>query len=238
MKTKVINCILAVFIICLMTSCSRLPGHYLTKHDPGFYTKKNDAIVNATLEHTGYKSGIKLGGSIAITDHIFAGLNAGVHKNLLNSGQTIKGLTIRPEVGYYLNFGQDKNMYLELFAGGGIQNSNYSISAYPSVHTRTGNEKPLQFFGGAFMGCNMLGKRIGFDIAYEHNYYKDPALVKEVGFMDGPDGNPFSFIHISYNITTSFYVFKKFKNWDLYLNPGLNIGYTIAFVRMGATWRI
>ena len=88
------------------------------------------------------------------------------------------------------------------------------------------------------MGIRKNGNKVGFDVSYEHNFFKDPILKREFIFMDGPIDDPTEYIVHSYNVTTSCYIFKEFRNWDLYFNPGINIGYTAFFLRLGAVWRL
>lgn len=224
----------------IFQSCITVPGQYLSKHDPGFFTTKNDGAVQATLEQSGIKSGIKVGGSLALLDNFFVGFNAGVYKKVfLQKTYKMQGISVRPEFGYFNNFGKNKHLYIELHAGGGLQYNSYSIQPSYKNYILFDHSRPLQVFGGAFMGYRMDGKKFGFDVSYEHNFFNNPILKEDSGFIDGPgDVNPTEFISRSYNITTSYYIFKEFKNWDLYYNNGFNIGYTAFFVRVGAVWRI
>lgn len=151
----------------------------------------------------------------------------------------MQGISVRPELGYFSNFGNNKHLYFELYVGSGFQYNSYAIRPYQENFILLDYSRPLQVFGGAFMGYRMSGKKLGFDIAYEHNFFKHPILKEDSGFIDGPgDVNPTEYINRSYNITTSYYIFKEFKKWDLYYNSGFNIGYTAFFVRVGAVWRI
>ena len=165
LKTKITNYLLPVVAICIMTSCSTLPGHYLTKHEPGFYSKKNDAVANVTFELAGYKAGIKLRGNIALTNHLFAGINGGIHRNFKDPDYKLKGYSLRPEIGYYMGFGKNNRMYLELHAGGGFQSTSVSKHDNRGGIIFTESANPLQVFGGAYLGITKAGQKIGFDIA-------------------------------------------------------------------------
>ncbi|MFZ1846110.1 MAG: hypothetical protein WAU12_04325, partial [Saprospiraceae bacterium] len=144
--------------------------------------------------------------------------------------------------GMFFDFGEDDAMYMELHIGVGQQFNNYSLFDYTNKINYKDRSNPSQIFGGAFMGCRMGSKKIGFDMAYEYNHFNRPTLRQ---FRDLPGGelgepvkDPIDFINSSINFTTSFYVMRSVKNVDIFFNPGLNIGYTAAFLRLGVVWKL
>jgi len=227
----------------LLQSCSIVPGQYLSKHDPGFYSNKGEANVQVAVEQSGIRNGIALSGNIALTNHLYAGLNTGIYKQLLlKDNFQMKGIAVRPQAGMFFDFGADDAMYMELHIGVGQQFNNYSLFDYTNKINYKDRSRPSQIFGGAFMGCRMGSKKIGFDMAYEYNHFNRPTLRQ---FRDLPGGelgepvkDPIDFINSSINFTTSFYVMRSIKNVDIFFNPGLNIGYTAAFLRLGVVWKL
>jgi len=227
----------------LLQSCSIVPGQYLSKHDPGFYSNKGEANVQVAVEQSGIRNGIALSGNIALTNHLYAGLNTGIYKQLLlKDNFQMKGIAVRPQAGMFFDFGADDAMYMELHIGVGQQFNNYSLFDYTNKINYKDRSRPSQIFGGAFMGCRMGSKKIGFDMAYEYNHFNRPTLRQ---FRDLPGGelgepvkDPIDFINSSINFTTSFYVMRSIKNVDIFFNPGLNIGYTAAFLRLGVIWKL
>jgi len=227
----------------LLQSCSIVPGQYLSKHDPGFYSNKGEANVQVAVEQSGIRNGIALSGNIALTNHLYAGLNTGIYKQLLlKDNFQMKGIAVRPQAGMFFDFGADDAMYMELHIGVGQQFNNYSLFDYTNKINYKDRSRPSQIFGGAFMGCRMGSKKIGFDMAYEYNHFNRPTIRQ---FRDLPGGelgepvkDPIDFINSSINFTTSFYVMRSIKNVDIFFNPGLNIGYTAAFLRLGVVWKL
>ena len=233
------NLILLLILAVVFQSCITVPGQYLTKHDPGYFRNKNDGIVHGAFEQSGLKSGVKIGANYAFSDHLFAGLNAGIYKNIsLQEHFKMQGISIRPEIGYYINYGNNDAIYLEFHTGGGFQYNSYSINTYRSSSIIYDKSRPLQIFGGAFMGFRKEGKKFGFDINYEHNFFKDPIIKRPFGFMDPSIEDPTEYISRSYNITSSVYVSRSIRDLDIFFNPGFNIGYTAVFLRFGVMWRI
>ena len=234
-----------LYLIFILQSCSVVPGQYLSKHDPGFYSNKGEANVQVAVEQSGIRNGIAFNGNIAFSKHFFAGLNTGVYKQILiEDNFQMKGIAIRPQLGMFFDFGADDAMYMELHIGVGQQFNNYSLFDYTNKINYKDRSRPTQIFGGAFMGCRMGSKKIGFDMAYEYNHFNRPTLRQ---FRDLPGGeyadpidvkDPIDFINSSINFTTSFYVMRSVKNVDIFFNPGLNIGYTAAFLRLGVVWKL
>ena len=227
----------------LLQSCSIVPGQYLSKHDPGFYSNKGETNVQVAVEQSGIRNGIALSGNIALTNHLYAGLNTGIYKQLLlKDNFQMKGIAVRPQAGMFFDFGADDAMYMELHIGVGQQFNNYSLFDYTNKINYKDRSNPSQIFGGAFMGCRMGSKKIGFDMAYEYNHFNKPTLRQFRGLPGGelgePVKDPIDFIKSSINFTTSFYVMRSVKNVDILFNPGLNIGYTAAFLRLGVIWKL
>ena len=227
----------------LLQSCSIVPGQYLSKHDPGFYSNKGETNVQVAVEQSGIRNGIAISGNITLSEHFYAGLNTGFYKQILiEDNFQMKGIAVRPQAGMFFDFGADDAMYMELHIGVGQQFNNYSLFDYTNKINYKDRSNPSQIFGGAFMGCRMGSKKIGFDMAYEYNHFNRPTLRQ---FRDLPGGelgepvkDPIDFINSSINFTTSFYVMRSIKNVDIFFNPGLNIGYTAAFLRLGVVWKL
>ena len=227
----------------LLQSCSIVPGQYLSKHDPGFYSNKGETNVQVAVEQSGIRNGIAISGNITLSEHFYAGLNTGFYKQILiEDNFQMKGIAVRPQAGMFFDFGADDAMYMELHIGVGQQFNNYSLFDYTNKINYKDRSNPSQIFGGAFMGCRMGSKKIGFDMAYEYNHFNRPTLRQ---FRDLPGGelgepvkDPIDFINSSINFTTSFYVMRSVKNVDIFFNPGLNIGYTAAFLRLGVIWKL
>lgn len=227
----------------LLQSCSIVPGQYLSKHDPGFYSNKGETNVQVAVEQSGIRNGIAISGNITLSEHFYAGLNTGFYKQILiEDNFQMKGIAVRPQAGMFFDFGADDAMYMELHIGVGQQFNNYSLFDYTNKINYKDRSRPTQIFGGAFMGCRMGSKKIGFDMAYEYNHFNRPTLRQ---FRDLPGGelgepvkDPIDFINSSINFTTSFYVMRSIKNVDIFFNPGLNIGYAAAFLRLGVVWKL
>ena len=238
------NCkyhLLILFCCVVFTSCSHLPGQYLNKRDPGFYTQKKDANFKLAVEQSGIKNGVNIGGNYVLTDHLFLGADAGFHKRILATSQfRMQGISFRPVIGYFFDFGIDRAMYAEFHAGTGMQFNSYSFKEYDQDLIHSGNVRPVQLYGGAFIGCRMDGKKIGFDIAYEHNFYNSPIKSYESGEDFNTEIYYFDVHKHSQiiNFSTSFYVSKSIRNVDIFFNPGLNIGYTGVFLRLGVVWKL
>lgn len=218
----------------ILQSCSYVPGQYLNKTDPTFFSEKKDHNILANLEQSGSKSGVQATFNYALGNHFFAGSSLSFYKDFIKSGEyKMRGFSFRPRIGYFTDFGVDNAMHFEMHAGAGKQINRYSTN-YESIAA------PFQIYGGAFMGCRMKGKKIGFDIAYEHNYFSVPVYLKESRYTRDEDEDPKTiYINKSFNFTTSFYVFKSInKNLELYFNPGLNIGYTAVFIRLGVSYKL
>ncbi len=229
---------LLFLLMVMLQSCFVVPGQYLSKHDPGFYSKKNDANLEVAIEQSGLRNGVSIGGNIALTNHFYIGINSGVYEKFIrNADNKIQGISIRPQIGYFTNFGKDKKMYFEFHAGAGKQFNEYWFRTSRFNNEFNQTAKAMQIYGGAFMGLRKNGKKVGFDVSYEYNYFDNPLLKYEFGFLD-PSDDPIDFINSSINFTTSFYVMKSVKNVDIFFNPGLNIGYTAAFLRLGVVWKL
>lgn len=96
-----------LYLIFILQSCSVVPGQYLSKHDPGFYSNKGEANVQVAVEQSGIRNGIAFNGNIAFSKHFFAGLNTGVYKQILiEDNFQMKGIAIRPQLGMFLTLEQ------------------------------------------------------------------------------------------------------------------------------------
>lgn len=239
-----------IALIFIFSSCSHLPGHYLTKHDPGFYDKKDDTNISFLFEASGIKNGLQFSIDRAVLNQIFVGLSSHVYTktgDLTKADQTtggqslynMKGISFRPFIGYFKCFGKEKNLYWEAYAGGGYQYNTYNIYDPFDDILYDNYTNVFQTYAGAFFGWKFKTANIGFDCSYEYNwfhpkvmdyYYRGNGYQAEASFS--PD-----FLSATRNISSSFFSAFKVKKIQIILNAGWNVGYTAIFVRTGLRYK-
>jgi len=239
--------VISVLII-LFSSCSHLPGHYLSKHNPGAFSKKNDANVSLLIEANDGKYGGNLSYCQSLTNHFFAGISGNVFSRnndlppteRTTSGHQLfnmKGFGVRPFAGYFLDFGKRGKSYLEVYGGGGFQYNSYNIFSTRDQIIISDYTRPIQIFAGSFIGWKHSRGTIGFDLSYERNWFIHPA---KVFYYDRNFDNSESFSiknrSFSHNVNSSFYAILGTNRFKLLFNAGWNAGYAEFFGRMGVRY--
>ena len=106
-----------------------------------------------------------MGGNTALSNHFYVGMNAGIYKKFIrHSVNKMQGVSIRPQIGYFTSFGNDKNKYLEFHAGLGKQFNKYSFDGFYFRDEFNQIAGVSQIYCGAFMGSQRKEKN-GFDIS-------------------------------------------------------------------------